>query len=95
MLPSIITEAEGINQNSKEIKENHKTIKRYLDYHVVGITISTFENIIKGLNNYVEFGVAPFIIHFIGLNNSALKFKSKIINKIQYSIMVTKRKIYS
>lgn len=54
----------------------------------MGIAIGTLEKINKGLNNYVEFAVTHFIIYFIGLNNSALKFKSKLIKKRQHSIMV-------
>jgi alkanesulfonate monooxygenase SsuD/methylene tetrahydromethanopterin reductase-like flavin-dependent oxidoreductase (luciferase family) len=84
VLPCIITESEeNINQILAKYKRKDKTLKQYLDYLVGGITIGTPEKIIKGLNEYIEFGVSHFVIHFKGLNNSSLKlFKSKIINKI-------------
>jgi len=83
VLPCIITESEeDINQILAGYKRKDKTVKQYLDYLVGGITIGTPEKIIKGVNEYIEFGVSHFVIHFIGLNNSSLKlFKSKIINK--------------
>jgi F420-dependent oxidoreductase-like protein len=84
VLPCIITESEAdVNKILSTYKRSDKTIKEYLDYLVGGITIGDPEKITKGLNEYIALGVTHFILHFIGLNNSALKlFKSKVVNKI-------------
>lgn len=84
VLPCIITESEeDINQILTKYTRKDKTVNQYLDYLVGRITIGTREKIIRGLNDYIEFGVSHFVIHFKGLNNSSLRlFKSKTINKI-------------
>jgi hypothetical protein len=41
------------------------------------------ENIISGLNKYVNIGITHFIMDFVGLNEDTIKlFDSKVIKKL-------------
>jgi F420-dependent oxidoreductase-like protein len=84
VLPCIIRESdEEVNQILMQYKRKDKTLEQYLQYLVGGITIGTPEKILKGINDYLDYGVRHFIFHFMGLNKIALKlFDSKVINKI-------------
>jgi F420-dependent oxidoreductase-like protein len=84
VLPCIIRESEEeVNQILMQYKRKDKTLEQYLQYLVGGITIGTPEKILKGINEYLGYGVRHFIFHFMGLDKIALKlFDSKVINKI-------------
>jgi F420-dependent oxidoreductase-like protein len=84
VLPCIIRESEEeVNQILMQYKRNDKTLEQYLQYLVGGITIGTPEKILKGINEYLDYGVRHFIFHFMGLDKITLKlFDSKVINKI-------------
>jgi DNA repair photolyase len=46
--------------------------------------VGTPEKVLQGIRKYLDIGVRHFILHFIGLNNAALRlFDSKVITRIQ------------
>ena len=83
-LPCIIRESEyEVNQVLLQYKRQDKSIEQYLQYLVNGITIGTPEKVLQGIRKYVDIGVRHFILHFIGLNDAALRiFDSKVIRNI-------------
>ena len=57
-------------------------------YHQ-GITIGNPEKISRGIGTYTDIGVTHFILHFIGLNESALRlFHSKVYHIDKWNIQL-------
>src|SRR5205814_2271895 len=74
VLPCIIRESEEeANQILMTYKRKDKTIEQYIEYLVEGITIGNPEKISRGIRTYTDIGVTHFILHFIGLNERALR----------------------
>ena len=73
MLPCLIkeTDKEIIEETKRQKKEN-KSVEQYIQSLAGGQTVGTPENLIEGLNKYVDIGVTHFILHFIGLDEKAL-----------------------
>ena len=84
VLPCIIRESEEeADQILMTYKRKDKTIEQYIEYLVEGITIGNPEKISKGIRTYTDIGVTHFILHFIGLNERALRlFHSKVIKNV-------------
>jgi F420-dependent oxidoreductase-like protein len=84
VLPCIIRESDHeVNKVLAQYKRKDKSIEEYSQYLVSGVTVGTPEKVLQGIRKYLDVGVRHFVLHFIGLNNNAIRlFDSKVIRKI-------------
>jgi F420-dependent oxidoreductase-like protein len=84
VLPCLIREDQKALQ--KELikrKKKDMTVEQFKQALAGGNAIGTSDDIVKGLGEYIETGVTHFVLHFMGLDESALKlFKRYVMNKL-------------
>jgi alkanesulfonate monooxygenase SsuD/methylene tetrahydromethanopterin reductase-like flavin-dependent oxidoreductase (luciferase family) len=67
-----------LNQRKKRV-HGMQQVREAENASLVGL----HENIISGLNKYVDIGITHFIMDFVGLNENTIKlFDSKVIKKL-------------
>jgi len=84
VLPCIIRESDDeVNKVLAQYKRKDKSIEEYSQYLVSSVTVGTPDKVLQGIRKYLDIGVRHFVLHFIGLNNNAIRlFDSKVIRKI-------------
>ncbi|MGC2439995.1 MAG: hypothetical protein WA390_01115 [Nitrososphaeraceae archaeon] len=80
VLPCLIVDNdEEIEKIVKKMKKGNMTINQFKKSVAGGLTVGTIDDIINGISQYVNIGVAHFIFHFLHLDQRVLKKFSRIV----------------